>query len=155
MCGSNGVSYDNHCYLHKAACDSDKHISPAHSGFCRWDTFLKLNHFCNSCMTKVFCVIVERDSFGQDLLCLVTPCYEFFASQRILKSLQKTFQVHSPQMRVWHQASGFNTQHSEAKSFRFGYWNENVRLPIDNNADWLWRFWCHHVRQSFPKSVLI
>jgi len=31
------VSYDNHCFLHKAACDSGKHISPTHSGFCSGD----------------------------------------------------------------------------------------------------------------------
>jgi len=37
VCGSDGVSYDNHCNLHKAACDSNKHISPLHSGFCRGD----------------------------------------------------------------------------------------------------------------------
>jgi len=37
VCGSDGISYDNHCYLHKAACDSDKHISPRHTGFCSGD----------------------------------------------------------------------------------------------------------------------
>jgi len=37
VCGSDGVSYDNHCFLHKAACDSNKHISPVHSGFCSGD----------------------------------------------------------------------------------------------------------------------
>lgn len=37
VCGSDGVSYDNHCYLHKAACDSSRHISPVHGGFCSGD----------------------------------------------------------------------------------------------------------------------
>jgi len=37
VCGSDGNSYDNHCFLHKAACDSKTHISPLHSGFCRGD----------------------------------------------------------------------------------------------------------------------
>jgi len=37
VCGSDGKSYDNHCYLHKAACDTGEHISPRHSGFCSGD----------------------------------------------------------------------------------------------------------------------
>ena len=97
VCGSDHVSYDNHCYLHKAACDSNTHISPVHGGFCRWVNHeilsLKLNHFCDSCTTKVFFAIVERQFGGN--LSLVTPCYEFFASERILKSLQKTFKVYA------------------------------------------------------------
>ena len=36
VCGSDGVSYDNHCLLHRAACLAGDHISPLHSGFCRW-----------------------------------------------------------------------------------------------------------------------
>jgi len=38
VCGSDGVSYDNHCALHKAACDSSTHITPTHRGFCRGDS---------------------------------------------------------------------------------------------------------------------
>jgi len=37
VCGSDGVSYDNHCLLHRAACLAGDHISPIHSGFCRKD----------------------------------------------------------------------------------------------------------------------
>ena len=37
MCGSDGVSYDNHCSLHQAACTQEEHISPLHPGFCRGD----------------------------------------------------------------------------------------------------------------------
>jgi len=37
VCGSDGVSYDNHCELHRSACVSGTHISPLHSGFCRRD----------------------------------------------------------------------------------------------------------------------
>eukprot|EP00090_Calanus_glacialis_P009747 TRINITY_DN18146_c0_g1_i1.p1 TRINITY_DN18146_c0_g1~~TRINITY_DN18146_c0_g1_i1.p1 ORF type:complete len:300 (+),score=69.35 TRINITY_DN18146_c0_g1_i1:195-1094(+) len=37
VCGSDGVSYDNHCLLHKAACDSGKHITPTSRRFCRGD----------------------------------------------------------------------------------------------------------------------
>jgi len=37
VCGTDGVSYDNHCLLHKAACDSNTHISPTHRRFCRHD----------------------------------------------------------------------------------------------------------------------
>merc|ERR1711915_147130 len=37
VCGTDGVSYDNHCLLHKAACDSNIHISPTHRRFCRRD----------------------------------------------------------------------------------------------------------------------
>ena len=35
VCGSDGVSYDNHCLLHRAACTQEIHISPIHDGFCR------------------------------------------------------------------------------------------------------------------------
>lgn len=35
VCGSDGVSYDNHCELHRQACLHGKHISPLHSGFCK------------------------------------------------------------------------------------------------------------------------
>jgi len=38
VCGSDGVSYDNHCALHKAACDSSTHITPTHRRFCRGDS---------------------------------------------------------------------------------------------------------------------
>lgn len=34
VCGSDGISYDSHCQLHKAACQKEKPISPLHSGFC-------------------------------------------------------------------------------------------------------------------------
>jgi len=37
VCGSDGKSYDNHCYLHKAACDTGKHISPLQERFCSGD----------------------------------------------------------------------------------------------------------------------
>jgi len=37
VCGTDGVFYDNHCLLHKAACDSNIHISPTHRRFCRRD----------------------------------------------------------------------------------------------------------------------
>lgn len=37
MCGSDGVSYDSHCELHRAACNKDTHISPLYPGFCRGD----------------------------------------------------------------------------------------------------------------------
>jgi len=35
VCGSDGISYDNHCLLHQAACKQEKHITPKHPGFCR------------------------------------------------------------------------------------------------------------------------
>jgi hypothetical protein len=34
-CGSDGVSYDNHCELHRTACVEGRPISPLHPGFCR------------------------------------------------------------------------------------------------------------------------
>jgi len=37
VCGSDGVSYDSHCQLHRAACTKEEHISPLHQGFCRGD----------------------------------------------------------------------------------------------------------------------
>lgn len=37
VCGSNSVSYDNHCELHRAACNKGEHVSPLHTGFCRGD----------------------------------------------------------------------------------------------------------------------
>jgi len=37
VCGSDGVSYDNHCLLHRAACLQEIHISPIHEGFCSGD----------------------------------------------------------------------------------------------------------------------
>jgi len=37
VCGSDGVSYDNHCELHRRACLDGKHISPLHPGFCKKD----------------------------------------------------------------------------------------------------------------------
>lgn len=37
VCGSDGISYDSHCQLHRAACKKEKPISPLHSGFCRED----------------------------------------------------------------------------------------------------------------------
>jgi len=37
VCGSDGVSYDNHCELHRSACVSGSHVSPLHAGFCRKD----------------------------------------------------------------------------------------------------------------------
>ena len=37
VCGSDGVSYDNHCELHRAACTKGEHVSPLHTGFCWWD----------------------------------------------------------------------------------------------------------------------
>jgi len=37
VCGSDGVSYDNHCLLHRAACTQEIHISPIHDGFCSGD----------------------------------------------------------------------------------------------------------------------
>jgi len=38
VCGSDGVSYDNHCSLHKTACDTNVHITPLHQGFCSGQT---------------------------------------------------------------------------------------------------------------------
>jgi len=35
VCGSDGVSYDNHCELHRRACVDGRSISPLHSGFCK------------------------------------------------------------------------------------------------------------------------
>jgi len=35
VCGSDGVSYDNHCELHRRACIDGKPISPLHPGFCK------------------------------------------------------------------------------------------------------------------------
>jgi len=35
VCGSDGVSYDSHCSLHRAACVSGNPISQIHAGFCR------------------------------------------------------------------------------------------------------------------------
>ena len=35
MCGSDGVSYDNHCLLHRAACLTSSPVSPLHPGVCR------------------------------------------------------------------------------------------------------------------------
>jgi len=35
VCGSDGVSYDNHCELHRKACIDGKPISPIHPGFCK------------------------------------------------------------------------------------------------------------------------
>jgi len=37
VCGSDGISYDSHCSLHRAACVSGTPISQIHSGFCRKD----------------------------------------------------------------------------------------------------------------------
>jgi len=37
VCGSDGISYDSHCELHRAACNKEEHISPLHPGFCRGD----------------------------------------------------------------------------------------------------------------------
>eukprot|EP00092_Neocalanus_flemingeri_P006533 GFUD01007043.1.p1 GENE.GFUD01007043.1~~GFUD01007043.1.p1 ORF type:complete len:334 (+),score=100.34 GFUD01007043.1:204-1205(+) len=37
VCGSDGVSYDNHCSLHKAACDSNIHITPTNQEVCSGD----------------------------------------------------------------------------------------------------------------------
>jgi len=35
VCGSDGVSYENHCLLHRAACRSDRRVAPLHPGTCR------------------------------------------------------------------------------------------------------------------------
>jgi len=37
VCGSDGISYDNHCELHRAACVGGSPVSPLHAGFCRKD----------------------------------------------------------------------------------------------------------------------
>jgi len=37
VCGSDGVSYDNHCSLHRSACIAGSPISPIHPGFCSKD----------------------------------------------------------------------------------------------------------------------
>ncbi|XP_045601452.2 follistatin-related protein 1 isoform X2 [Procambarus clarkii] len=35
VCGSDGVSYDNHCLLHRHACLSGEHIKVIHKGLCK------------------------------------------------------------------------------------------------------------------------
>ena len=35
MCGSDGVLYDNHCALHRAACQLARPVSPLHPAACR------------------------------------------------------------------------------------------------------------------------
>ena len=35
VCGSDGVTYHNHCSLHRAACHLAQPVSPLHPGLCR------------------------------------------------------------------------------------------------------------------------
>jgi len=62
VCGSDGVSYDSHCELHKAACDSNTHITPRHRRFCsgdraaiiaRQEFISELSHLDESSSSKV------------------------------------------------------------------------------------------------------
>ncbi|XP_064470926.1 follistatin-related protein 1-like [Ornithodoros turicata] len=57
VCGSNGVSYENHCLLHKDACLSQIHISIKHKGHCKKEKSRRGKHASR----PVVCLQHDRD----------------------------------------------------------------------------------------------
>lgn len=59
VCGSNGVSYENHCLLHRDACLRQVHISIKHKGLCKRSKVRPPHH--KHSQKPVVCLQHERD----------------------------------------------------------------------------------------------
>lgn len=64
VCGSNGISYENHCLLHRDACLRQTHISIKSKGYCKNALFNKKKHSRKN-KRPVVCFQKDRDHLLQ------------------------------------------------------------------------------------------